>query len=194
MAVFTRGREQLLKRSVNLGIYISIPFCRSKCSYCNFASGVFSQDRMALFTERVCRDIYSAVSLADSLHATLDLNVDTIYLGGGTPSILPPEMFQQIIATLHSEFNVTSDLEFTVECAPGTISDAMLDAFLQNGVNRISLGVQSFVDQEARAVARMHDRETTIQDVGRLRSRGIANINLDLIAGLPHQTMESWRY
>ena len=179
---------------MSLGIYISIPFCRSKCSYCNFASGVFSQDRMSRFTERVCEDIRNASSMAEDIHAILDRYVDTIYLGGGTPSILPPEMFQQIIATLCSEFDFASDLEFTVECAPGTISDTMLDALLKSGVNRISLGVQSFVDQEARAVARLHDRAMTIRDVERLRSRGLSNINLDLIAGLPHQTMESWRY
>jgi len=179
---------------MSLGIYISIPFCRSKCSYCNFASGVFSQDRMARFTERVCADIQNASSVAEDIHTTLDRKVDTIYLGGGTPSILPPEMFQKIISDLRSEFDVATDLEFTVECAPGTISDHMLDAFLLTGVNRISMGVQSFVDQEARAVARMHDRETTIRDVERLRSRGINNINLDLIAGLPHQTVESWQY
>jgi oxygen-independent coproporphyrinogen-3 oxidase len=181
-------------KAMSLGIYISIPFCRSKCSYCNFASGVFSKDRMAHFKERVCTDILTAPILAKSLHATLDRHVDTIYLGGGTPSILPPEMFQEIISTLHNEFDIAEELEFTVECAPGTITDAMLDAFLQSGVNRISLGVQSFVDQEARAVARMHDRETTFRDVERLRAHGVTNINLDLIAGLPHQTMESWHY
>jgi oxygen-independent coproporphyrinogen-3 oxidase len=89
---------------------------------------------------------------------------------------------------------VSPEAEITVECAPGTLTSAMLESLLRCGVNRVSLGVQSFVDQEAAAVGRLHKRATVLEDIARLRAAGIANINIDLIAGLPHQTAESWQH
>ncbi len=124
------------------GIYISIPFCRSKCTY----------------------------------------------------SLLPPVELKKIFSGLENEFDVAKDAEITVECAPGTLTDKVIETLLSCGVNRVSLGVQSFVDKEAASVARLHTREKVLDDIERLRRNGITNINVDLIAGLPHQTRESWTY
>lgn len=176
-----------------VGIYISVPFCRAKCSYCNFASGVFSSARMDRYVERVAEDLAGTSALAASYEVELPQVADTIYLGGGTPSILEPQQLERLFASLRRSFQVTPDAEITIECAPGQVSDAMLDLFPKLGVNRISLGMQSFIDQEARAVGRLHTAEVTLREIDRLRCAGIIDINLDLIAGLPHQTFASWQ-
>jgi oxygen-independent coproporphyrinogen III oxidase len=177
-----------------VGIYISVPFCKSKCSYCNFASGVFSRDRMQRYVDKLAQDFAIAEQSALSIGALFENQVDSIYLGGGTPSTLAPEQLPQIFRDLSQHFTNVPDAEITVECAPGTLSDEIIATLVRCGVNRVSLGVQSFVDEEAKAVARLHTRETTLRDLDRLRAAGITNLNLDLIAGLPHQTPESWEY
>ena len=176
------------------GIYISVPFCKSKCTYCNFASGVFSAGQMGRYVERLGEDISWMRTHANDLGAVVPENVDSIYLGGGTPSLLPPDDLKKIFFTLRQEFKVLPKAEVTVECAPGTLTDGIIQALATRGVNRVSLGVQSFVDKEAASVARLHTREKTLSDIERLRKAGISNINVDLIAGLPHQTPESWEY
>jgi oxygen-independent coproporphyrinogen-3 oxidase len=125
---------------------------------------------------------------------TLDRSVDSIYLGGGTPSVLPPDQLERLFHTLRENLDVERTAEITVECAPGTITEAVREALLHCGVNRVSLGVQSFVDQECSAVGRLHSRAITLDDIARLRAAGVGNIGIDLIAGLPHQTAESWDY
>lgn len=120
--------------------------------------------------------------------------VDTIYLGGGTPTVLDISHLEQLFVTISQNFDVVPNAEITVECAPGTLTPAILESFKKVGVNRVSLGIQSFVDQEARSVGRLHNRETTLDDIENLRKAGITNINVDLIAGLPHQTAESWEF
>jgi oxygen-independent coproporphyrinogen III oxidase len=175
-----------------LGVYISVPFCKSKCSYCNFASDVFPSASMESYTQRLVADIDWAERRARQAGGNFQRAVDTIYLGGGTPSLLEPRQMEQIFAAVRRNFDVASDAEITAECAPGTLSPAMVETLLRCGVGRISLGVQSFVDAEARAVGRLHTREMVSQDVAHLRSAGITNINVDLIAGLPHQRPSSW--
>lgn len=177
-----------------LGLYVSVPFCRTKCTYCNFASGVFSPKAYESYTQRVIRDIDGAALTANELGGDLPRSVDSIYLGGGTPSILGAEQLQRIFGAMRSQFEVLSGAEVTVECAPGTLTPAMTDTLLACGVNRVSLGVQSFVDREAQSVGRLHTRDTVLEEVRRLRRAGIINLNLDLIAGLPHQTAESWHF
>lgn len=179
---------------MTLGIYISVPFCRSKCTYCNFVSGVFSAAQMGRYVERLGEDMRSFRAHATELGAEIPEAVDSIYLGGGTPSLLPAEELKKLFATLQQEFMITSSAEITVECAPGTLTDQVIQTLVACGVNRVSLGVQSFVDKEAASVARLHTREKTLSDIERLRKAGITNINVDLIAGLPHQTRESWEY
>lgn len=177
-----------------LGVYISVPFCRTKCSFCNFASGVFSRALFARYVERVCADIEGAEQLAAEMDGRFEADVDSVYLGGGTPTVLAPADLEQIFAALHARFRVQGGAEITIECAPGTLSTEMLDALLRCGVNRVSLGVQSFVDAEARSVGRLHTRAIALDDIARLRASGITNLSLDLIAGLPHQTRDSWEY
>jgi oxygen-independent coproporphyrinogen III oxidase len=179
---------------MSLGIYISVPFCRSKCTYCNFASGVFSAGQMGRYVERVTEDIQWLRANADKLGAAMPETVDSLYMGGGTPSLLPPEELKKLFFALRQEFKVLPKAEITVECAPGTLTDPVIQTLVTRGVNRVSLGVQSFVDQEAASVARLHTREKTLSDIERLRKAGISNINVDLIAGLPHQTRESWEH
>jgi oxygen-independent coproporphyrinogen III oxidase len=179
---------------MSLGIYISVPFCRSKCTYCNFASGVFSAGQMGRYVERLMEDMRAIRACADQLGAEIPETVDSVYMGGGTPSLLPPEELKKLFFTIRQEFKVLPKAEVTVECAPGTLTDQVIHTLVTRGVNRVSLGVQSFVDKEAASVARLHTREKTLGDIERLRKAGISNINVDLIAGLPHQTRESWEY
>ena len=181
-------------KPVALGIYISVPFCRTKCSFCNFASGVVSRALFTRYVERVCADIEAADRLAQEMGAKFEPEVDSIYLGGGTPTVLDPADFERILAALRAKFRVSPGAEITVECAPGTLKPEMLEALVRCGVNRVSLGVQSFVDAEAASVGRLHTRAIVLDDLARLRAAGIANISLDLIAGLPHQTSPSWDF
>jgi oxygen-independent coproporphyrinogen III oxidase len=177
---------------VSLGIYISVPFCRSKCSYCNFASDVFSRAGFERYIRRVCADIENASETAEEMGGQIEREVDSIYLGGGTPTLLAGEQLERMFDAVRAQFLVSSSAELTVECAPGTLTSGMLDALVRCGVNRVSLGVQSFTDAEAAAVGRLHKRATVLDDISRLRAASITNINLDLIAGLPHQTAQSW--
>ncbi len=176
-----------------LGIYISVPFCKTKCSYCNFASDVFSRLVFERYVDRVCADVANARQIAKDMGGRFENEVESIYLGGGTPTVLDPEQLQRVFAAIRSQFDLLPDAEVTVECAPGTLVPNVIDGLLRCGVNRVSLGVQSFVDGEAAAVGRLHKRSTVLEDIARLRAAGIANINIDLIAGLPHQTAESWQ-
>src|SRR5579864_8636763 len=197
MAARRRGNKRFesgIITRVALGIYISVPFCRTKCSYCNFASDVFSRAVFEHYVDRVCADIANAPHVAEDLGATIEHEVDSIYLGGGTPTVLESAQLRRIFDAVRRQFSVSSDAEITVECAPGTLAPAVVDELLKCGVNRVSLGVQSFVDAEAAAVGRLHKRATVLEDIAHLRAAGIANINIDLIAGLPHQTEESWQY
>jgi oxygen-independent coproporphyrinogen III oxidase len=177
-----------------LGVYISVPFCRTKCSYCNFASDVFSRAVFERYVDRVCEDIANAPQVAVEMGGRMERAVDSIYLGGGTPTVLESAQLERVFGAVQRQFDVMSLAEVTVECAPGTLTGAMLESLLRCGVNRVSLGVQSFTDEEAAAVGRLHHRATVLEDIGRLRAAGITNINIDLIAGLPHQTAESWEF
>jgi len=178
---------------VALGIYISVPFCRTKCSYCNFASDVFSKVVFERYVDRVCADIGDAPRITNEMGGRIEHEVDSIYLGGGTPTVLEPAQLQRVFDAVRAQFSLQPDAEMTVECAPGTLGPEVLEGLLRCGVNRVSLGVQSFVDAEAAAVGRLHKRSTVLDDIARLRAAGITNINIDLIAGLPHQTAETWR-
>ncbi|HUY80909.1 MAG TPA: radical SAM family heme chaperone HemW [Acidobacteriaceae bacterium] len=176
-----------------LGLYVSIPFCRSKCTYCNFSSGVFPLSYFERYVERLEADLHAIRERAGQWDAVLPERVDSIYLGGGTPSLLPAGLMGRLLAALRSEFAVDAEAEITVECAPGQIEDATLEAMAKCGVNRVSFGVQSFIDEEAKHTGRLHTRAIALRDVERVRQAGIGRVNLDLIAGLPGQTRASWR-
>ena len=175
-----------------LGIYVSIPFCRSKCTYCNFASGVYPAADHEPYVDRLIEDLTGARAWAATMGAELPRRVDSVYLGGGTPSLLEANLLARLFAAIRTVFDLDADAEITMECAPGQLADATLDAIVAAGVNRVSLGVQSFVDAEARSSGRLHDRAAVEADLRRLRAAGIANLNVDLIAGLAGQTLSSW--
>ncbi len=190
-----------MNSSVHSALYLSVPFCRTKCSFCNFASGVFSRDLFDRYVTHLEQQIAHTPQLARQASAAggvalsgvgFDPLLDSIYLGGGTPSVLAPDQLDRLFAAIASVFEVSSYAEITVEVAPGTLSDEILAALLRARVNRVSLGVQSFIDQESRSVGRLHTRAVVLDDIARLRDAGIAEISIDLIAGLPHQTAESW--
>lgn len=176
-----------------LGLYISVPFCRTKCTYCNFASDVFSRAVFERYVDRVCADIHSTPETATQMGGLLEPEADSVYLGGGTPTVLDSQQLRRLFVTVKQNFRILPGAEITVECAPGTLTPELLETLVECGVNRVSLGVQSFVDQEAASVGRLHKRAIVFDDVARLRGAGIDNINVDLIAGLPHQSAASWR-
>ena len=175
-----------------LGLYISIPFCRSKCTYCNFASGVYPASDHQLYIARLIEDLRTAGAWAARMEVVLPRRVDSVYLGGGTPSLLAPELLARLFAAMRAEFDFEPDTEITVECAPGQLGDEVLSALVASGVNRVSLGVQSFIDREAKGSGRLHSRAVVLDDIRRLRAAGITNLNVDLIAGLAGQTFASW--
>ncbi len=177
----------------SLGVYISVPFCRAKCTYCNFASGVFGAEKMDAYVERVCAEMRGVRGFAEGTGAKLPGVVDSIYLGGGTPSLLSAKQMRRLFVALRSEFAVNAEAEITLECAPGQLSDETLEEMLRQGMNRVSFGVQSFVNAEAKAVGRLHTREMCFGEIARMRAVGVGNLNVDLIAGLPGQTKTSWR-
>ena len=142
----------------------------------------------------MCDEIWRADQSAEQVGGRFERTVDSIYFGGGTPTLLDVAQLERIFVNVRQNFELRPDVEITVECAPGTLSEDVIAALVRCGVNRVSLGVQSFVDREAASVGRLHKRDVVLDDIARLRNAGISNINVDLIAGLPHQTRESWEY
>lgn len=161
------------------GVYISYPFCAQKCTFCNFASGVESKSSQAR---------YSHLLLNELRGHQWQFVPETVYFGGGTPSLMSPELLHALTAAIPQD-HLT---EVTLECAPGTITRERIAHWKACGINRVSFGVQSFVTGELRAVGRRHTAETVQGDLAMLRDEGITNVNLDLIAGLPRQTADSW--
>lgn len=182
---------------MSLGIYIQVPFCQTKCTYCNFHTGVVSPAVYEPYVDALCREIAEVGKsggqevVAQRVSAAAGATVDTIYVGGGTPSLLDPAELARILTAVRESFACTL-VEVTLEADPETITRAKADAWLQAGFDRVSLGAQSFSDAELKAAGRMHRREDIYRAARVLREAGFANISLDLICGLPHQTAESW--
>jgi oxygen-independent coproporphyrinogen III oxidase len=172
---------------MTLGVYIQVPFCQTKCTYCNFHTGVVSRDRYQPYANAVSREILeSATPRSDRARI-----VDTVYFGGGTPSLLDPSALAKILDPLRSTYLFETP-EITLEADPETITTEKAKSWLAAGFNRISLGVQSFNDRELQTTGRMHRRADIHRAVEILRAAGFENISVDLIIGLPHQTRESW--
>ena len=169
---------------MNLGVYIQVPFCQTKCTYCNFHTGVVSRERYEPYANAVCREIAGCEEGAAA-------GVDTIYFGGGTPSLLEPGALERIIRTIQGKFRC-EDCEVTLEADPETITGEKALAWLRAGFNRVSLGAQSFDNRELKVSGRMHRRADIYLAVEKLRAAAFGNISMDLIAGLPHQSRESW--
>jgi oxygen-independent coproporphyrinogen-3 oxidase len=175
-----------------LGLYLSVPFCRAKCTFCNFASGVYPLSAMEPYVQTLIAQVEQAPRWAAARGLRLPHRVDTIYLGGGTPSLLPPELLTRLFAALCSVFSIDADAEITLEAAPLQLEPGTLAAALAAGVNRVSFGVQSFVEGEARATARTHSGADALNEFARMRREGVAHVSADLIAGLPGQTGATW--
>jgi oxygen-independent coproporphyrinogen-3 oxidase len=162
------------------GVYLSYPFCAQKCTYCNFASGVFPRDLEARYLDALAAEVRAH---------RWEWQPETVYLGGGTPSTIDPDALAALLKWIPGR----PWKEATLEVAPGTITASKAQAWARYGINRVSLGVQSFVETEIRRTGRKHTAQTVIDEVGVLRDAGIANFNIDLIAGLSGQTEASWR-
>jgi oxygen-independent coproporphyrinogen-3 oxidase len=178
-----------------LGIYIQVPFCSTKCSFCNFSSRV----ERAIALDAYCRALKEEIERLPSLYEArgvagrlLDLPADTLYFGGGTPSLLGVERLGEMVGALERRVQFGGPVEFTLEVTPGSPDAGFLDATRLLGVNRLSIGAQSFDDRELRAVGRLHSASATQGLVCQARRAGFQNISLDLIAGLPYQTQASW--
>jgi oxygen-independent coproporphyrinogen-3 oxidase len=167
------------------GLYIHIPFCRSRCSYCDFATGIY-QDELA---ERYVRALVDEISRSNDAGAS----VDTIYFGGGTPSLLTPAQLDLIVSTLHRHFRVNTGAEITLEMNPGTVDRDRLRSFRSLDVNRASFGAQTFDDAELAKLGRSHSSADTFKTFQELRAAGFHNVSFDLIAGLPGQTLAGWQ-
>ncbi len=170
-----------------LGLYIHIPFCKAKCYYCSFNSyhgleSLIPEYVSALLTEM---ERWSKVVRGHRVH--------TVYLGGGTPSLLPPEQVGRVLDGVRTRFSVTADAEVALEANPGTVDKAHFEAIRKAGVNRLSLGMQSFQPRFLKVLGRIHTAAQARQAFGWAREAGFGNVSLDLIYGLPQQTLEQWR-
>ena len=177
-----------------VGVYISVPFCKAKCTFCNFRSGVFPAGQMSAYVGRLCEEMRQARIYALSQGAEIPPQVDSIYFGGGTPSLLPPLLVHKIFAGLRAGFEIDPAAEITVECAPGQLDGPTLEALQREGLNRLSYGVQSFVDRECSTVGRLHTGQECRDALRSAAAAGVKRIGIDLIVGLPHQTEQSWAY
>ena len=178
------------------GIYIQVPFCQSKCTYCHFASGVFPRELMAPYVDALCREIRDHETLLARVMLAFPRSVapDTIYIGGGTPSLLPAEDLARILETVREAFPMRRLWrEVTLEADPETVTPHKAAAWRAAGIGRVSLGAQSFSDAELRAAGRRHRSADIPRAVEALRAAGFADLNLDLILGLAGQSAESWQ-
>ncbi len=177
-----------------LGIYIHIPFCERKCTYCNFNTTDFFENLAGRYIDAVSREIdYWGEKLKQS-SGGYRAQVDTIYLGGGTPSIVEARNLADLMVTCRTAFDVAQDSEVTIEINPGTFSKTKVVEWLNAGINRASVGVQSFIDEELVALSRTHNADEARRTLDLLREAGFENISLDLIAGLPEQTLTDWEF
>ncbi len=168
------------------GVYLHIPFCRSRCSYCDFATDVY---RSSGAVER-----YVAALISEIQNSRIDIEsaADTVYFGGGTPSLLLPQQVERIIEVVRDRFGISVDTEITMEMNPATVTLESLTAYRSLGVNRASFGVQTFDDTALKLLARGHNADDARNTFKLLRETGFDNISLDLIAGLPGQTLGQW--
>jgi oxygen-independent coproporphyrinogen-3 oxidase len=168
------------------GIYIHIPFCRTRCSYCDFATGAYEGALADAYVHALAREIEAFDTLSERAE------VDTIYFGGGTPSLLTSAQLSYVLDAVRRHFSVEAYAEVTVEMNPGTVTAERLREYRAAGVNRASFGAQTFDDRELKRLGRTHTADDTRRTLELLRESGFDNISFDLIAGLPRQTLEAW--
>ena len=170
----------------NTAIYIHIPFCDHKCIYCDFYSLV-SYDNIEEYLKYLKLEIAYYAKLYSQNRI-----IDTIFFGGGTPSFMTPNYIGEIIAEISKNFNLDQNAEITLETNPGTVSKQKMAEFIIAGINRVSIGIQTFDEKELKFLTRIHDKETAIKTVYNTAEAGIENISIDLIFSLPNQTKKTW--
>ena len=174
-----------------LGLYVHVPFCASICNYCNFTRGVFDESLKTRFVDAVIREMHGAAAEHENENVTR-LPADTIYFGGGTPSLLAPAEIGSIIDAARASFAVAPDAEITLEANPETVDPARLEGFRRAGINRLSYGVQSFSDDDLKRLGRLHSAERAEDAVRMARAAGFDNVSLDLMMWLPEQNVAQW--
>ncbi len=175
------------------GVYLHIPFCKSRCSYCDFATDVYrSSDAVERYTEALCTELHRFSDANPKSHIPNPKSVGSIYFGGGTPSLLSPAQVKRILESVRTQFDVAADSEITMEMNPATVTAETLAGYRSLGVNRASFGVQTFDDHDLKLLARGHDANDARTTFRLLREAGFDNISFDLIAGLPGQSLENW--
>ena len=172
-------------------IYIQIPFCKHRCAYCDFNTYANQEDTIPAYVNALIKEINFVGNQTSKLDN--QPTIQTIFFGGGTPSLLSAPQFDSILQSLFSSFNISSNAEITIEANPGTISREKLDSIHKAGINRISFGVQSANMEELRMLEREHNFFDVIEAVSSARKAGFDNLNLDLIYGLPEQTLSTWQ-
>jgi len=166
-------------------LYIHIPFCIKKCLYCDFFSVPYSQSSAESYVDSLCKELTFKRNSAQSLRA--------IYIGGGTPSLLSDKCFTKLFQCLRDNFLLSTDTEITIEANPGTLDESKVNTLISTGVNRLSVGIQSFHDNELKLIGRIHNADDAFRSIDLIRKTGIKNFSIDLMYGLPGQTSESWR-
>jgi len=165
-------------------LYIHIPFCVRKCLYCDFFSVPYDESLAKAYIDTLCKELSLKKAYANTLK--------TIYIGGGTPSLLPDECFTQLFRCLRDNFHLSSSPEIIVEANPGTIDKKKINTLLSLGVNRLSIGIQSFNDEELRILGRIHTSEDALLTIELIKDARMSNFSIDLMYGIPGQTMDSW--
>ncbi len=168
-------------------LYIHIPYCRQKCRYCDFASWAGQESTMAAYADALLTEAEAMAPYAKGSP------IETVFIGGGTPSILPAELLSRLLEGLHQRFDISAGIEFTTEANPGTLTEAWLEAALRGGVNRISMGMQAAQPSLLKTLGRIHTQDDVADSVALARRMGIDNVSVDLMFGLPGQTPEMWR-
>lgn len=167
-------------------LYIHIPYCRQKCRYCDFASWAGQENTMAAYVDAL---LLEAEAMAPNAKGT---PIETVFIGGGTPSILPAHLLTRLLSGLRKHFSIPAGIEFTTEANPGTLTKDWLTAALEGGINRLSMGMQAAQSGLLRALGRIHTQQDVVDSVRLARQMGVGNLSLDLMFGLPGQTPEMW--
>ena len=170
-----------------LAIYIHIPFCVRKCLYCDFLSAPASDETKEQYVQALCREI------REERKSYVNYKIETIFLGGGTPSLLSGEQLDRILGTVFDAYQVADDCEISMEVNPGTVTKEKLKAYKRAGVNRLSIGMQSAVEEELQSLGRIHSSEDAFDTYELAIKTGFNNINIDLMSAIPGQTKESWK-
>ncbi|MCR4697645.1 MAG: radical SAM family heme chaperone HemW [Lachnospiraceae bacterium] len=170
-----------------IGIYIHIPFCVKKCNYCDFNSGPYSVEIQQKYVDSLCKEMIAKSQFFSCYQ------VDTVFIGGGTPSILVAHLIGKIFDTLNKYYRVSNDAEISIECNPGTCNEDKLKQYLSLGINRISFGLQSTNNDQLAVLGRIHRYEDFLKSYNDARSAGFTNINVDLMGAIPNQNLESFK-